>query len=361
MIIAQKVLAMSGLFEFCFKELNEDENGRKVYALDRSLLTNRNLFIRGPQGSGRGLLSASIKMHSAARDISTTPLPAEFSALRGMLHEYESYGSDTDITRSLVHGSYVDVQLMILEDIHCETKTMGKQNVVVRSRYANTFDSLLSKRAQQTGAMVFTSSQFAGEINDSLGEKLREVLDSESTYMILMVSPVEADALLRTLRARKKTFATQLLKFTSEKSNNKITQKERKAMSEGMEENVGVEFVKEGFYFEEAFPKIPGETDKLHEILKIFPPSAEVNKKYEEFMSEKEQSPRGIAYYKGLNSAIVNAVRSCTELSEKMTHREMKLIGQMMSVATQESGVLDDKVKYATKLRSWMAGKGDKP
>jgi hypothetical protein len=301
-------------------------------------------------------------MHSAARDISTTPLPAEFSALRGMLHEYESYGAERDMTRSIVHDSYVGVSLMVLEDIHCETKTLGRQNVVIKSRYANTFDSLIAKRAQQEGSMVFTSSEFAGEIGDSLGDKLREVLESDSTYEIVMVSPVEADALLKSLRARKGMFATQLAKFDKEKTKKGPVPKGNKAMGEAIEEGFGIESVTEGLYFEEAFPSIPGETDRLSTMLALSPDRfPEIQGTYEEYLAEKNQSPRGLAYYNGINTAIVNAVRACKELSEKMTHREMRLVGQMMSAATQADGSLNERVAYARKLRDWMAGTGEKP
>jgi hypothetical protein len=359
LIRTQKVLAMSVLYEFCFKELKAEDDGRKVYALDRSILTGKNLFIRGPLGSGRGLLAASIKMQSAARDISTTPLPSEFSALRGMLHEYESYGAEREITRSIVHDSFVGVKLMFLEDIHCETKTLGRQNVIIKSKYANTFDSIFAKRAQQEGAMVFTSSDFAGEIGDSIGDKLQEILESDSTYQIIMVSPVEADALLRSLRARKNMFSIQLTKLLNEeKTKKKTSSKGNKAMIEGIEEGFGVESIKEGFYFEEAFPNIPGETPEIHMVANESC-SSEIKEKYEEFIKEKNESPRGLSYYNGLNTAIVNAVGACKELSGKMTHREMKLIGQMMSVATQADNSLNEKVQYAIKLRNLMDGKSD--
>jgi hypothetical protein len=44
-----------------------------------------------------------------------------------------------------------------------------------------------------------------------------------------------------------------------------------------------------------------------------------------------------------------------------MTHREMRLVGQMMSAATQADGSLNERVAYARKLRDWMAGTGEKP
>lgn len=351
----QKAMAMAQMYEFCFRQ----DPSPAIYG---SMAKGRNLFIRGPQGSGRGLLAASVKMYAAIRDISVTPLPADWSDYRSKLQEAEAFGKDGDLARALLIDEYVNVGMMVLENIRGERrKTYKGGDTPWKSRFSSAIDATIGRREMRQGSMLLTSAEFAGEILDTLGDKLHEALDSPKTMPILMLSAMEAGELLRTMRNRQAFLISTL---AASKGGEK-----KKARSESMMENYGgkqdTELVKESFYFGEAFKNVPASfsgkkladslTTELVMISKDYP--AETKRICGEFMDERNAN--GLAYKSGLRSARLNVIKACKELASKMTEREMDIVGRMMSMATDDAEKVDEVVKKAIGLRSFMSGEKD--
>ena len=111
MMEVQKVLAIKRLRDFAYGQ----DYDRK--ALDSNLAERKNLFIRGPSGSGRGLLLATIKLHAAIREITVTPLPCDYDIFRADYAEAESFGQIGEEKKLVIAEKYETPQIMVVENV----------------------------------------------------------------------------------------------------------------------------------------------------------------------------------------------------------------------------------------------------
>lgn len=373
LIRVQKAETIRAVYDFAYDITSMGKDGSLRFSVEDSLAKGRNLFVRGPQGSGRGLLLAAIKMLCAMRGISTTPLPDDFAVCKSKVIEAEAFGKEGEEAKAAVDTCYANVALLVLQDVHGEYRTnfSSKEKVPVRSRGANGIDTLLARRLGKRGSLAMTSSEFAGQIGDTLGDKMMDILDSDKTRIATMFSPIEAEQFLHTLRDRHKMFDSQADGLTGDEK------KGRKTQEEQMGEDQLAESIKEGFYFSEAFPKIPNlgkerpdrdgrEPEDSDFKLPIFDlHEGAINdgecpkyarKALEEFVREREQGSHD--YRENLRYARLNAVRACS-ISARMSEREMESVGRMLSDATSGPDRVKEIVTGAIDIMHRMGGRGD--
>lgn len=334
LIKIQKTNAVLKLYEFCHRLIKRDEKGMKYYALDRSIDRSNNLFMRGTVNSGRGTLMAQIKIFAAHRDISATPNPGDWSVFKSEMAQSEWHGKDAEFVKTSVAEQYRNVKVLTLENVRGEgTFGLDRQRRPFRS--ANLIDVLLTQRNLKPGCMAFTSDEFAKEIGDTMGDKLPEILASPKTSLILLFSSTEADALQQGLikyYEKTKNAAEQLKKGDKLKFQEQLT------------ENRLLECAEEAFYIEHLFPRIPAtkhfkfdETESLSYLIEndamkqVDPWSPKIRTLRAEFIEEKELN--GLSFQLKIDKVLINVVRECSILSQKMTEKEMLETGRMMSDA----------------------------
>lgn len=183
-MVAQKIVTIRRIYDFCFSR----------EGLEGSIAKGRNLFVRGPKGSGRGLIVASIKFYAAAKDISATPVSGDWALLKNEIMEAESFSKQGEMAKASLVQSYVNVDLMTLENIRAETGLASSNR---KLRGASIIDMVLAKRQARQGSMVFSSFDFVREFGESFGDKLVEIVNDDSTSMALLFSPQEADVIVK--------------------------------------------------------------------------------------------------------------------------------------------------------------------
>lgn len=338
----QKSLAIRRIYEFAFEEYSSKPN----YALAKNIIHNNNLFIRGPNGSGRGLLSATIKILAAIRDISCTSIPCDFDLFKIDLSDSEIFGNSGENAKIRLYEKYECPEICIIENMRAEQKIKFNDKYK-KFRGANSFDGLLAKRMSKPGILLITSSDFIGEIMESLGDRLLEVLSLDKTKLILLLSPQESILLKDALRNRKKYIISRINPLFNENQDKKLTGEKR--LLERMTEETQLSFVEEALFFEETFKIPPTPGMPVMSIQKLFAAGINVWSNpekimpiWENFCSMKEK--KGIDYIDGIKKAKKDVVRSCKELSEKMTEKELLEIGSMLSMSCKLS-CNDDKIK----------------
>lgn len=194
----QKAAAMIKLYQFAFKKvpLVTGETNHSIYnAIDG----NRNLFIRGVAGSGRGLIAASIKKMAVGKEINITPSPSEFDIFKSECLEAVQFGKTAEDMRIKIESKYVDPEIMFLEEMKSEIQIKSDVNpnfTPLRRKFKafSVIDSVITKRIMKNGCIVVTSGAFLGEIMDDYGERLVELLaDEDKTSLILMFSIPEVE------------------------------------------------------------------------------------------------------------------------------------------------------------------------
>ena len=358
LITVQKCLAMARLYEFCYKLLEHDkESGFRKYALSRSVEVGLNFFVRGPAGSGRGLLMAEMKKLAAVKDISATPNPGEWALFKNDMIESES-GMFTiaEAARVRVTECYANVNFLTLENVRAEIQG---RNGPWKFKAASSIDALLSNRQVRPGCMAMTSGDFIGQFGDSFGDKLPEVLTSDKTLLLLMFSPAEADALLKSLQERYERLLNTVKRLDlSAKAESGGSIKDR------MSEKEMLDSVSEVLYIEELFPNIPvgfnsnrsatREADSLTYNLSMFGEKwkEQAVEIYKKFVQEKEE--RSLTFKERSARVCVSVVEGCGELAKKMTYKEMLETGRMMSYACVEKDKLQEMCEKARELRRKM-------
>lgn len=320
LIEMQKAVAVQRLFDFCFTK----EEGR--FSIYKSIERCKNLFVRGPVHSGRGLLTATIKIFCAMHDISVTPNPADWSTFKGDILAADWNGRDGEEAKMKVSEQYMNVKILSLENIKGEGHP-GERGNRRPFRGSQGIDALLTKRSFHQGSLVFTSSEFAREIGDSVGDKIQDILDSDNTSLILMFSPAEADALLEGVRQRMKILRREVKSFQD---------MQKKGVSDEHSFERAAETFKDAYFLDLAFESLrwPGEGDTVALTLETtgaaFPPL--IVQTFAD-LEKIKQDDKSLAYQQGMEKAYKSAAGACKELASKMSHREMVETGKMMSNA----------------------------
>lgn len=343
----QKANAINKMYDFCFRILeNDPEPGKRRFAIYKSMEKGKTLFIRGPQNSGRGCLISCIKMFCATKqDISATPNPADWSTFKSEILQSEWNGKEADMMKLMVAEQYQNVKMLCLENVKGEGELIPGDKFPRRPfRGSNMVDALLTKRAFQPGGMVLTSGEFIKEIGDTVGDKLPDILQSDSTSLILLFSPKEADALYEGLLGRMNALR---LEASSVEGRDQAKTLQNKISIERLADTI-----KECLYLEKAFPTVsPIGTESLTERLTVggdmFPPEALAT--YAEF--NKEWATKGLAYEEGLKRAYQSAASGSKELSYKMSPRELVETGKMMSDACGEDEDINKLIRAAREKR----------
>jgi len=339
----QKVLAVKRIRDFAYGK----DYDRK--ALDSNIMERRNLFVRGPSASGRGLLLAMIKMHAAIREISVTPLPCDYDIFRADYAEAESFGQIGEEKRLNVAQKYEYPQIMVVENVRAEIKFRNQTGLPTRRIKGFTVvDATIAKRLAKPGSVVVSSYDFAGEIQDSMGERMFELLESPRTSRLLMFDPNETTTLRRAIHDRKKIMIERMSQIRTDDSG------DRKMRSEKMGEDEQMAILEDALFFEEAFKglkPLPGDdVMPIHAQMEMGAPNwakrERVLRAWESFVAARKD--KDVEYKIGLQRARTETVRSCRVIAQKMTEQEMLETGQMLSYACMIDASKDD-----PKLAEW--------
>lgn len=334
LIRVQKLVVISRLWSFCFKEVTLDE--KKVPSLKQSIAHNRNLFIRGPSGSGRGLLTSCVKIFAAMKDISITELPCEFDIFKTEVAESSSYSKSGEDARLVVLRKYIDPLIFVLENIRSENINKNSQ-FQKKYKAADQIDAIFAKRQSHSGSIIITSQDFLGDIGDYYGDRIVEEMSLDKTMMILLFHPSEIDALRVALVHRQKSFASVLSNYDNNTSKKDKRRIDKQSQAEDMS------LIEEGMYFEDAFEHIPvpdEEAASAHSIQSLFSTGNE-HLPYERFVIEvynkfeENKKEQNVVYQKGIQRAMINGVKACKELSSLMTDRECLELGKMIATASK--------------------------
>jgi len=335
----QKLLAVKRIKDFAYGV----DYDRKAF--DINLNNRNNLFIRGPAGSGRGLLLASIKIHAAIREVTVTPIPCDYDIFRADFSEAEALGHVGEEKRIFVSQKYQHPQVMTVENVRAEVRFNDRPR---RIKGAQQLDAMMAKRLVHPGIIVVTSYDFVGEILDSMGDRMFEVLNSPRTKHILLFSPEESLALEKALYERKRLMLERMEGIRNDDS------KDRKMRMEKMSEDEQLAVLEDALFFEEAFRGL--KTAAGYDALPIqaqmemgapdWAKRDRVLKAWQAFVSSRKDND--VAFKEGIRRARIEAVRGCKGLANKMTEGEMLEAGRMLSHACLVSG--EDE-----KLAEWKA------
>ncbi len=356
----QKALAIQKIYEFAF--MPTDVGNHQVSAITKSIANNRNLFIRGPRGSGRGLITASIKFYAAAKKISSTVLPGTFDVFKDDMTQAKQFGVIGADARILVSHKYENVSLLALEGVKGESSKNYKNEIVLKKHPASdAIDRTLAMRAGRPGSLLISGPDFVQEIGDTAGDRLYESLLSDKTSRILLFSPTEADALLTALTQRRKYFDAWVETTIQTKWDATSRMQDKKHL----EEQAAI--LEQALYFEKAFPEIPITLDKKgiahlpHTISDIREHISSMPQKlidaHRNFSAAFEA--KDYTYTEGIKEAQKAVVRECKVLAMKMSDKEIEETGAMISLATAPSGEVAKIIEQARILRDKMAGKSD--
>ncbi len=294
-------------------------------------------------------MTACIKTFAAIKEISATPLPGEWSTFKAELVESESFGKTGELAKLQIAENYKNVQLMSIENIRCEGSGSLFENKTNQRklRGVTAFDELLTRRMTKQGSMIFTSLDFSGQIKESLGDRFPEIINSDKTELILMLSCPEASAFLTGVKSR-------ILKF--QEIRNQISGNKNIKISDRCSEDEALTGYKESLYFLDLFDTIPEKngyvpTDDMKMKDQTYP------EKYKNIKEEYERDKKsnGCQYQNEVKRELHRTTMSCKEFSSKLTEREAIEIGEMMSLACSPEKI-DIEIREAQKLRSIMAG-----
>ena len=345
-VTVQKSLVMKKVYDFCFRIVSAPDSP-KVYSLNRSVETNHNLYIRGPLNSGRDLLLASVKIFAAAKDISATPVPYEWATFKQDVAQSDWQGREAEVARIRIADQYRNVKLLTLANIQGET-SWNDDKKPRRFRSSLVIDDILTRRMTAPGSMVLTSAEFIGQIADSLGDRLPEILTSPKTTVIIMLSVDEADCLLTSLKRKLASLRAAALKARS------MTEKKR--MQEDVAERKILEEISDCLYLEALAPQVPDMpfVDSLTNLLDTDPDKypQKVNEVFAQFKAD--QQANNLDYREGIKKAKVTAVTECQEFKHKLSNREMEEVGEMLGLACSGEGAVDALYQEAKLLRKKM-------
>jgi hypothetical protein len=292
------------------------------------------------------------------REISSTPLPGEWSTFKAELVESDNYSASGASAKLAIAESYRNVQLMTLENVRGEgTSSLFEGKFAYKKfRGATAFDELLTRRMSQRGSIVMTSLDFIGQIGESLGDRLPETLLSEKTSLVLMLSLTEADALLSSLKDRCIRMNEACVRACGHEANDPSS-KDFTGRRTGEAE---ADLIKSALYMGDVLGNIPGRgmsikpcIDKLNAAVQKGSATPVAKEVCQKFTAEKKTN--GLDYQQNLKRAMILAVMDCG-FASKLTERECLEIGEMASIACGPQEKIDEMLKTALLLRDEMSG-----
>jgi len=335
----QKIFAIKRIRDFAFGK--DYDKG----AFDHNISSRNNLFVRGPARSGRGLLLATVKLHAAIREVSVTPLPCDYDIFRADFAEAESFGVVGEEKKAHVAEKYEYPQIMIVENVRAEQRIKSlKGEQTKRIRGSTGVDAMIARRMAKPGSILVSSYDFAGDIADSMGDRMYEVLESPKTSRLLLFDPDESVSLRKALYERKGIMLDRLEQIRGDNST------DRKLRMEKMTEDEQYALLEEALFFEEAFGGLPPMAGQdalpIHVQMEMGAPKwAKRDRALKVWTSFVESRKDQDAEFKqGIKRARIEAVRSCKALSPKMTEQEMLETGVLLSYACSVDASKEDEM-----------------
>jgi hypothetical protein len=330
-MVAQKVIAIRRIYDFSFTK----------DGLEGSIAKGRNLFVRGPKGSGRGLIVASIKFYAAAKDISATPVSGDWALFKNEVMEAESYSKQGEMAKASLGQTYVNVDLMTLENIRAEPGLLSAGRKI---RGASVIDMVLAKRQAKQGSMVFSSFDFAREFGETFGDKLVEIINDDSTSMALLFSPQESDVIVKAtenkLEQSRKAFYDMAGKTRKKNWNEELKDQDEDERTVfdlmacssllSASEEVSVELAA----YREA-----GDNPYLRSLLKHV---------------EADRLDDPLSHDDRLRRTVIEILRKSRHMSDKMTDKEVQELATIMRLSSDP--VLDEDRRLAVILKKKMSG-----
>jgi hypothetical protein len=324
---AQLAMVPIRVFRYAFKD----------DAIKANVRARRNLFVRGPAGSGRGLLAACVKRHAIFSELSVTRLPNDYDILKNELAESDVFGSVGEGAKVALNGKYESPDLMVVEHARAEQKfkpNHGEERTRKIKGFA-ALDALLARRVQGAGCMMVTSSDFLGQIAESMGDRMLEELSSPRTDMILMLSPKETLDLDNEINARRKWFVEFVMAFGG---GTKIAD-EGKSRLEKNADMGEVETFRQALYFEAAFPVVVEregiDNMKIKKLVESgidkWERAGEALPVWTRFCEARETG--SAEFEEGVAGAQMTVVEACRSLAEKLSQREKEEVGKMLGKA----------------------------
>jgi len=330
-MVAQKAITIRRIHDFCF-------GGE---GLEESLSKGRNLFIRGPKGSGRGLIVASIKFYAAAKDISATPVSGDWALFKNEVMEAESFSKTGEMSKASLGQAYVNVELMTLENIRAESGLMPTGR---KARGAAVIDMILAKRQARRGSMVFSSFDFAGEFGVTFGDKLLEIVMDESTAMALLFSPQEVDVVVKATD-NKLEHARKVFSDMAGKTRKKNWNEELKDQDE--DERVVFELM--------ACSSLLSSYDEVSAELMAYREAGD-NPYLRALLAhiEADRLDDPLSYDDRMRKTITEILRRSKHMSDKMTDKEVQELASIMRLSSSTN--LKDSIRLAIILKKKMSG-----
>lgn len=344
----QKAEAIRKIHEFAFQKTN----GKHEF--EASILKGRNLLIRGPEGTDKSLFSSTLKILCAMLGKDATPLPGDFDIFKSDIQSSEHFSKEGDEARIRVIERYEAPPLMLLDNVRAVTKySLSPQNggrMQREVRGVDQIDRLLASRQTRTvpGCIVLISTDFAGQIGDTLGERMSDMLASSKTERILLFTPTEVSSIKVAIRR----------KLESNQSICRIARGEDQTKSDKDSEKKRSLELYDALYFEAAFGAIDAvaEVSGLAQQIKAFAGKGKYPEKmvseYQRFLSEKEA--KGIEWEEGIRRSCLSWASS--PWTELMTPQELEETGRMVILACQGDEAVQKIVKNASSLRDEMRG-----
>lgn len=338
-IKVQKALCINRIYEFAMQAIHLDPVSKiKSYAIQKSIEKRRNLYIRGPNGSGRDLLMSTIKMLCAQLDISTTPNPADWAIFKSDTAQCNWNGKEADEAKERVAEQYKYVKVLALTNVRGENSKFPHKG-------ATYIDEVLARRSLQPGSIVLTAHDFIGQLT-TFGDNLHEIFDRDSSYLILMFSSLEADHLLGSFNKKMDDLEKTIQSLRIQ------TSKKQK-----LEDDSPLDSLKELLYIEHFFPNIPssGEQRVLRHnsekntstligetTARWSPETLEAIEEVTEVISKK-----GLPYEEAKKSVYLSVVNSCQSLASKMTEKEKIHTASMLKIACGDQQEIKELIKLA--------------
>lgn len=331
---AQRAILLKKLYEFAFKPL--DEGGR---SLSKSVADRLNFFLRGPQGTGRGLVAANLKVAVAQGDLRATQrddrAASRFEVFKDICAKAISLGKTGDEAEFDIHLYYQEVDVMFLEGVRADTR-LNYSGDAVRHKFsgAPAIDSLIA--ARRKGSMIVTSHDFLGQIRETLGETFLDELCSQRTMIGLLFSPAEADLLHGHLWKTYNEYRTLVGKLR-----NKEAAGDRKRLTDRAAAKEDAALLREALLFgavmEDHIPagvKIVDMTRQLVEYKEVGP---DANDQFRRFIEDETAGGRMFDEDKRL--ALGRAISSCPFLKDSVVDRERDELTKIVRLAIDEGRV----------------------
>lgn len=314
----QKSLALIMLWNMYYKE---DKNGS--FEISKSVLNNRNLFIRAPDGCGKGMMAATAKKLSCAlskRDefIEMSPVADDFGSLKRWLFIANMFSEGQEAREQLER--FTQSEFMVLQDVTVENIFRDKEPYPIKNSVY--LDGIISGQ-QQHGCLMVTSKNFIGEIRGHLGSVIEDVLLSTRTALIILLLGPEVSEIEKGIEDLKRKYTDYLRLLRKTEEDNHIS---------SIREEQRIQELESVFYFMHAFSSSGRAEDNIHLLENVqlkghdYPPW--VIQAYTQFCEDRENKTP--TYQKLLDEAFRLGVQE-SRFGKRMSPKEAIFTGKMIS------------------------------